>query len=42
MIHDVEGKNRGLWYLEAKCQECFQEKEELSHVEYSRQVKKKE
>lgn len=30
MIHDVEGKNRGLWYLEAKCQECFQEEEELS------------
>lgn len=41
MIHDIEKKPRGLWYLEAKCQECFQEEEELSHVEYSRQVKKK-
>lgn len=44
-VHDdsrYREKNQGIGYLEAKCQECFQEEEELSHVEYSRQAKKKE
>ena len=42
LAHDVERRTRRLWYLETKWGECFQEEEELSRVECSRQVKENE